>query len=51
MPDVVLKNPRRLCSILGCSGMGSECPGSSECQILRKTVEERPDLVEIANDY
>jgi hypothetical protein len=51
MHELALKNPKRLCRILGCSGMDSKCPGNAECQIIQRALEERPDLVEIANDY
>lgn len=51
MSEVSLKYPRRLCSIIGCSSTGVGCPGNLKCDLLLKITKERPDLVEIANDY
>lgn len=35
---------KRLCALLGCTGIDSDCPGNPKCEILKKIAITDPDV-------
>ena len=41
----MLETLKKVCRLIGCSGLSDNCPGSPSCKIIRKVVHERVDLL------
>lgn len=41
----MIEKLKKVCRLIGCSGLSDSCPGSIHCSIIRKVVKERFDLL------
>jgi hypothetical protein len=41
----MIETLKKVCRLIGCSGMSDNCPGSPNCEIIKKVVRERVDLL------
>ena len=41
----MLETLKKICRLIGCDGVSSSCPGSIKCEIIRKVIKERIDIL------